>query len=565
MPSTPKSTEDVQVAASNQTLNAFLGGRRPSWYQNTKSTTGLKPRKSTVRPVAQSKAAEKRVRKTPVTENGDGVKDVAPDNQIASQKHDQQLATAAPRDGSLLPSPALTNELSPALSTRHASPSEQTGSESFRTEDRNTEAELRALQQSPAASHPSPATTETPQPVDVGMVHIEHGPKPRPTQATSEPASSQAGSPTAQSAAPAPVSTASPKPQTPTTPLSGPTSSVAPRTTIVRPSSTRKRSRPSSTSADNRAPQRPRTGMPHEQGAPTDLAGQWQQYCQHLDDRIGACGGWANLGSGIESPRFKYLRDALLAGDGFYVLLHQLLCLWSLDANRAYGAFPTLGRATVDHGFGFLMNILRPNSLLAYNSLIWFADFPKPVSGDGMLAIPSLAPRIGTFLTAFVLRWDRMLAQARTRKYPLTAFELGPTLNCDSRILQGTFFTVSRRVVGIGDSVAGQLNAVFCKDQEDEAHLKEIGAPADLVQKYRQERVRQYSDLAREAKQAGAFRYESFTKRVFLGTTTASADVPNCIGAANPNFWFPRSTRADASQSTHSTQRCYAYSFSSQI
>ncbi|VUC36934.1 unnamed protein product [Clonostachys rosea] len=507
MQPTPQNTDDVQIAASNQTLNAFLGGRRPSWYQNTQNTqntTGLKPRTSAIRPGSRSKPAQNRVCIPPVTENGYGVKDVAPDDRIASQKHDQQLATAATRDSSLLPSPALTNEPSPALSTRHASPSEQTSSESFQTEDHNTEAELRVLQQSPAASQPSPATTEPLRRVDVGMVHIEDGSKPRPTQATSEPVSSQAGSPTTpQSAGLAPVLTASPDPQAAIAPASGSTGSVPPRTTNVRPSSLRKRGRPSSTSADNRAPQRPRIDMPYDQGANIDLARQWQQYCQQLDERIAASGGWGNLGGGIESPRFKYLRDAVVAGDGFYVLLHQLLCLWSLDANRAYVALPTLAPATIDHGFGFLMNILRSNSLLDRDSLVWFAHFPQPVAGDGLIAIPSLAPRLGVFLNAFVQCWDQMLAQARSRKYPLTAFELGPTLNCDSRILQGTFFTVSRRVVGIPDPVAGQLNGLFCKDQEDEAHLRANGAPADLLVKYRSDQIRQYSDLARRARRAG--------------------------------------------------------------
>ncbi|KAM4065997.1 hypothetical protein HRG_000156 [Hirsutella rhossiliensis] len=191
-----------------------------------------------------------------------------------------------------------------------------------------------------------------------------------------------------------------------------------------------------------------------------------------VQDRLRAFGGFHSLDPAREKPRYKLLCDACVKGDLFYIIFHQLFCLWSTNREVAY-TWLVPERAVVDSVFGLLLQVLRRNSDLPAIHLHWFASFPlgfKDVAGFvPRRQIHDVLSQINFFLQHFVTGWGRVLANIDERRYPPLVCEFQSVLMCTSPVLQWVLFTSSRRRLGIEDVAAYELYRLFTTDRNNES------------------------------------------------------------------------------------------------
>lgn len=176
----------------------------------------------------------------------------------------------------------------------------------------------------------------------------------------------------------------------------------------------------------------------------------------------------------LEGPRYKLLYDACMKADPFYILLHQVFCIWSLNRQSAYALLESDWHL-VDSSFELLLYALRNNSEISPAHLQWFSSFPLNVDGAAG-ATRSLQThshvffQINTFLKHFAAAWAHMLSSINSRGYPLMVWELNDTLKCTSPVLQEILFTSSRRrLASDGTTPVHELLRVFALDLKNES------------------------------------------------------------------------------------------------
>ncbi|KAG7289789.1 hypothetical protein NEMBOFW57_006165 [Staphylotrichum longicolle] len=400
----PPAAVERQIASSNATANAFLGGRQPSWM--TPGTAA--PRRPNPRPAAPRPP-------------------VPPAAQQPQQHHQhyqppqQQQQTQPPP---VLPSPAPSDEPSPALSNVLDSPKRNPtplpdvhnmGPANAPTPALLPVTDARFILDPPTI----PRAQEAPRPGPVGATpHIEsfgfvfegiqgdrqdnrHGRNP-----------SFDGNST-------------------------PTASRGPLPPLKPPA---KRRRVEQTTAS--------------------LLPILEQYVQ-------ACGGNHALDSAVEKPRVMLLTEACKSEDAFFLVLHQLFSMWSLDASDAYANIP-LHRSVIDNAFKILESVLKKNELLSLAHQQWFSRFPVANGRFSYAPIgdAALISQIATFLAALINEHHSLLGAAMQRNYPFLVDELLARLSCYSPVLQFILFTACRRQLGVPDGDLGaQLEQAFRDDQ----------------------------------------------------------------------------------------------------
>ncbi|KXH68183.1 MIZ/SP-RING zinc finger [Colletotrichum salicis] len=157
-----------------------------------------------------------------------------------------------------------------------------------------------------------------------------------------------------------------------------------------------------------------RTGQPT--GSSQDPSDSFRQVvmANHLDSYVSNRGGMAKLPEdGTTAPRVRLLKDAIEKADYFYIVLHQILCLWTLDTKGAYDLLGLPPNVT-ESALSIVQNVLRKNINMSHETVLFFANFPAS-SASGLWATDAYRKHIGEisgFLNNLHEQWNRILIPA---------------------------------------------------------------------------------------------------------------------------------------------------------
>ncbi|KAI1081056.1 hypothetical protein F5B20DRAFT_579435 [Whalleya microplaca] len=456
-------TEGWQVAASNSTLNTWIGTRH-SWLANAK------PVKPTPRP-SQPRQPSAAVQithpvATPPQSASVSVSASAPPRQAHPVHHPPQRPPiqthlSAAVANTVLPSPAPSDEPSPSVSNSHESP-------------RATNV------QSPNSSNGFP-TTEAHLVYDGGV--DAGGEEPGPNRV-----SPAGGSPTSRQPHELSVDSVNPKtststnmvlntPPTPTTTSFTGHSHIAPREQFENPPAKRRRAGNSSVALL-----------------------EYLRASDTLRSHIAGCGGEQSLEVYIERPRYHLLRDACDDGDLFFITLHQLFCTWAMCQANVHRLCNERVHdlSLVDNAFGIMGTILRSNSKLRRQHLQWFTSFPAPLEDlrNNQTYLNTIR-QVLDFLMCVSRQWMVACHNHQLNGYPFLVSELLDSFLLFSPILQAIVFRASRRTLGVADGpISAQMEEMFKEDQQVHRNVegtlvRQLRSPEyqayneSLVQKYR--------------------------------------------------------------------------------
>ncbi|EPE09743.1 miz zinc finger domain containing protein [Ophiostoma piceae UAMH 11346] len=192
----------------------------------------------------------------------------------------------------------------------------------------------------------------------------------------------------------------------------------------------------------------------------------------------------ARLSADTEGPRLAIIVEACQTEDGFFILVHQLYCLWSVDRLTCYKYLKPMKTEAIDASFKVIELIFKRNELLRPSLRVWLASFPR--SFNSMMSDPSpyssVLPEVVAFLTCLPMHWNVLRLKVTQRGYPVLMDELVSQLFCLSPKLQTIIFTSSRRQLGVVEGkFSSMIEQLFGADQR--AHNPEagmfIGLPCD--------------------------------------------------------------------------------------
>lgn len=193
-----------------------------------------------------------------------------------------------------------------------------------------------------------------------------------------------------------------------------------------------------------------------------------------IDQHILESGGFSSLDAGVERPRFLLLLDACLREDLFFVALHQLFCLWAVDPAAVLQIDGFQDQQSIGFAFQLVTKLIRGNEGLSPVHLKWFTDFPFPL--NHLLARSDQYRRtlsaVSFFLGKLTTEKSAMIQECQERGFPPLVDEMVRRLGLLSPVLQGVFFTASRRTLGVRDDVVGpQMERLFLQDREAHERL----------------------------------------------------------------------------------------------
>lgn len=181
-------------------------------------------------------------------------------------------------------------------------------------------------------------------------------------------------------------------------------------------------------------------------------------------------GGLGALDPSFELPRYTLLRQMLLQGDVFSLLVQQLTCLEAFNVARAADLL-RLPAPIVRHACEILGKVSIPIVRLRLNMIQWQSDFPFRLDSPSVVeGIENYRAAVSTFFLRLSKNWDRLSADAVRRGTPLRVQELVEGLGIRANLFLTLFFTLTRRMVGIGDgpewsSICEQLTAIFTREK----------------------------------------------------------------------------------------------------
>ncbi|KAK9774485.1 putative SP-RING-type domain-containing protein [Seiridium cardinale] len=454
-------TADYQYNASNKTINKFLGSRQRPWMN---SALPVKPTpRPPNRPPKESLPALPPVRVTssqqsqphqqhrrpsvPVAQATEGTPAAAGpvDSQLAPQSHAPralaQTSIIFPATPAVLPSPAPTDEPSPAVSALL---------------DVTSPPRIQPLVPENTSSAPvTSARFELSNPIDaVGSATTSSVQLPSNTTATDVPATTttEPGAGSRATTAPSPSFGAATTLQTPPTPSA----------LVTKPMPVNLAQIPDG----NQEPpaKRRRTGnMAQNLLVALNAA-------QTIDRQVQQSGGENGLILDVERPRYQLLKMAITDGDLFFVVLHQVFCSWSYSNSIAHDlcADSHLDPSLIDNAFGLVGTILKSNSRLRAEHAQFFRNFPTSLEVL-RTQIPLYGHTISQvlmFLTRLSCAWMIVNNEHKRSGYPLLMDELLSTFGLYSTTLQSIVFRASRRTLGVADGTIGQvMDELFRQDQ----------------------------------------------------------------------------------------------------
>ena len=193
-----------------------------------------------------------------------------------------------------------------------------------------------------------------------------------------------------------------------------------------------------------------------------------------IDSHIESVGGSQNLNNGLERPRFALLADACSNEDFFYVILHQLFCVYDSDRKEFTNVQGLPPSSVLLVAFRILGQLIRDNEGLAPNHLKWFAQFPSSLRDLMRTSEPyrRTLNDVGYFLGKLASEWAPLSRECSSRGFPPLVDELIDRMGLLSPILQGVVFTATRRNLGIIDDTFGrQMEDLFRQDRQQHQDL----------------------------------------------------------------------------------------------
>ena len=191
------------------------------------------------------------------------------------------------------------------------------------------------------------------------------------------------------------------------------------------------------------SPERPRSEPP------------WSSWLQAVTTHIDTCE--PDLTAVLERPRYRMLQSACALQDTFYVVLHQLYCLWTSSKGDVFSILP-LEHDVTNAAFGILRAALKSNDEMRPYHITWLSQFPislKAVSFRMLLRDTILA--VTEFLKRMVLEWKSFFHHIIRRKFPITHYEAQHVLLCRSPLMASVLFTITRRSLGVENGHFGNL------------------------------------------------------------------------------------------------------------
>ncbi|KAK2615268.1 hypothetical protein N8I77_002034 [Diaporthe amygdali] len=411
----------AQVVHANSTLNAFVGGKQKPWMANA----------APVQPSPRPQPHPPR-----------------PQTQQNQQQQQPSVLPKTPANVNVLPSPAPSDEPSPALSNPLDSPNPRTRPVTTTTQ-RQTTGQPQAVQSSlspgiPWHSRPANSTAAT-----AGAGAVERA-------AALEYATTQAPSESVRF---------SPAMAPPGLPQPNQTDQVA-NSTNGSPMAESQRLAAQSPSAPGQ--ERPNKRRRVEPAASSLQAGAasltFADLANFIDNRIDQQGGDQTLQPTVEKARFHILRDACVKKDYFYLILHQLYCLWSISPQTVSGLLFS-DAETTSMGFEILDTVLKKNSGFSRPNLEWCANFPCQALE---LSRSPTVHSVATFLVCLANNWTALHESSFNRVCPYLMDEMIGKLQCYSVVLQSILFTASRRRLGVLDGQFGaEMDRWFHQDQQE--------------------------------------------------------------------------------------------------
>ncbi|KAI0386728.1 hypothetical protein F5Y04DRAFT_70714 [Hypomontagnella monticulosa] len=490
---TNSSMSDWQVAASNSTLNTWVGGRQPSWLANAK------PVKPTPRPSHPPPPPQPQPQVQPSKQH------ITADNHNHVETTDPLPIVATTQPASLpVSAPATTS--APPRCTHPAQPGPP---QPPPIQTQASSSAAHAVLPSPAPSdEPSPGIAESLNAVSVTQARFvldtplddcsEARPQSRVSAADARTSSRQGKGVAATARTTTPANMALNTPPTPNLPPAN--INIAPREQLENPPAKRRR-------VENISKNPPRNPLL-----------QFFESCgasRRLEARIQEIGGWDNLGRPVEQPRYRLLSEACEKRDLVFIALHQLFCTWSVRRVNVHQLctkgvhFPNV----VDAAFGIMETILKSNSNMRQDHVEWFAEFPGPLNFLRTNPVyASILVQVLDFLMCLSGKWLLKYNEHQTHGYPFLMSEFVNDFHLFSPNLQIIMFRASRRSLGIPDGgVAQHMEELFKKDQQ--RHRTRDGiiirlVPSPEYEKYNISLTKEYKTIVARNRPSQSHRQE---------------------------------------------------------
>lgn len=169
----------------------------------------------------------------------------------------------------------------------------------------------------------------------------------------------------------------------------------------------------------------------------------------------------------IEQSRIQLLEDAAKIQDRFYLTLHQLMCVSSVNVMLLPRELLTVPRQHLTTALQLMDHVLCPNRNLSRNTLLWFASFPVSTSNAVWSHVPELQ-KFMAFVSCAGQRWQSFQDCYARSYYPPLAHEIAEQLAIDSPIFQKVvFLAILRQIWGNGNSSWVNLaEDTFREDQQ---------------------------------------------------------------------------------------------------
>lgn len=472
-----EASSDWQVAASNSTLNTWVGRRQPSWLTNAKP---VKPSPRHSQPPKQPTTTIETTPPIVTTTQTTQTTQAAQTTQTTSVTP-ESVPTAAP-----VFVPDLVSASPPPTSESHRLPHLRP---SIHTP--SSTAAANTVLPSPAPSdEPSPGVPEAQNAIPVTRAYFSldddktgNKPKERPHIRVSSVRSSRTGRETSAS------------PNTPTNPNMAlntpPTPNLLPTHVNITPQER------------SEQPVAKRRRVMNALRLFLDAKGAME----NIQERIRSSGGEQALDVQIERPRFLLLLQACEDGDLFFVGLHQLFCTWTSQQIIVHRLCDATGHnpSLVDMAFGTMGTILKSNSRLSPSHIQWFSTFPAPLNDlmDDPL-YTTILRQVLDFLMCVGHKWGIVQHEHQMNGHPILMTEFLAVFRLFSPILQAIMFRASRRSVGVDEgNAAVQMESLFKADQR--RHLNPDGSfiittPSPKYQEYNLNLVKKYKAIIHDAR-----------------------------------------------------------------
>ncbi|KAI1764452.1 hypothetical protein GGR53DRAFT_493627, partial [Hypoxylon sp. FL1150] len=429
---------DTQIAASNSTLNTWVGRRQPSWLANSKP---VKP-SPRPRPSRQSSMPSQSSQITEITEA----------TQISQTQTTRTTQTT--QITQTTPAVATAQPASVPVSAPAATPAPPRRSQALPPQRQPVQ-----VQTTPTSTAhpvlPSPAPSDEPSPGSTERLSI-----PFTTEARFVLDTNLDDQPEPSTVLPRTSSvSASPRTSTPTMVVNTP---PTPNIPSLNPNIAAHREHLEQPPAKRRCVGTAQLQFLQSLGAARNLRANVQRV-----------GGEQNLEESVERPRYNLLAEACDVGDLFFVALHQLFCAWTANPVDIHQLCNAGVQPVLDNAFGIMGTHLKTNSKIRPQHLQWFATFPAPLKNLQVNPIyGAVVKEVFDFLMRVSSSWQIIHQNHMNGRFPLLMGELLNNLALFSPILQTIMFRASRRSLGIPDGPhAMEMEKLFRADQRKHMHI----------------------------------------------------------------------------------------------